>query len=100
MSAWYVLAACGIYQICPGDTRYEITSPVFNRIEIPLNSTYTKGGTFAIIARNNSPENRYIQSARFNGIPLFRCFLNYSEIASGGTLELTMGNVPSKNWGF
>lgn len=31
MSAWYVLAACGLYPVCPGDTRYEISSPVLRR---------------------------------------------------------------------
>ena len=32
MSAWYVLAAAGLHPACPGDTRMEITSPVFDRI--------------------------------------------------------------------
>ncbi len=34
MSAWYVLAASGIHPVCPGETRYEITSPVFSRIDM------------------------------------------------------------------
>ena len=32
MSAWYVLAASGLHPICPGDQRYEITSPVFEKV--------------------------------------------------------------------
>src|SRR5690606_21981618 len=31
MSAWYVLASCGVHPVTPGTTRYEITSPVWER---------------------------------------------------------------------
>ena len=87
MSAWYVLAASGIHPICPGDVRYEITSPVFDEITFNLDS----GKTFTIIARNNSPENIYIQSMTLNGRALDRYYLNHEEIINGGTLVLEMG---------
>ena len=96
MSAWYVLAASGIAQLCPGDTRYEITSPVFSSVKIRLD----KGKTFSIISKNNSPDNHYIQGAKLNGIPLQQCFLDYSEIIKGGVLELEMGPSPNKSWGI
>ena len=32
MSAWYVLAAIGLHPICPGDNKWQITSPVFDKI--------------------------------------------------------------------
>jgi putative alpha-1,2-mannosidase len=99
MSAWYVLAATGIHPVCPGDTRYEITSPVFNRIRIRLDPKYAGGKSFTIIAKNNSPGNIYIRHAILNGKPYNRCYLDYATIAAGGTLELTMGNKPDKNWG-
>ncbi len=100
MSAWYVLTAAGLYQVCPGDLRYEITSPVFNEITIILDPEYTSGKTFTIKANGNSSNNIYIQSARLNGKSLSRCYLNYDEIASGGTLELEMGNLPNLKWGI
>ena len=99
MSAWYVLAASGLHPVCPGDERYEITSPVFNRITIRLDKNYASGSTFTIIASNNSPRNLYIQSAKLNGKPINRCWINHSEIAAGGVLSLTMGSKPNKNWG-
>ncbi|MDN5285837.1 MAG: alpha,2-mannosidase [Mucilaginibacter sp.] len=99
MSAWYVLAASGIAQVCPGDMRYEITSPVFNKVKINLDPNYTKGKAFTIIAKGNSPANIYIQSARLNGRPYHKCYLNYASIASGATLELVMGPKPNKAWG-
>lgn len=100
MSAWYVLAATGLHQVCPGDLRFEITSPVFDEITIQLDPEYTSGKTFAVVAHNNTSENIYIQQARLNGQSLNRCYLNYNEIAAGGTLELEMGPEPNKNWGL
>jgi putative alpha-1,2-mannosidase len=100
MSAWYVLAATGLHQLCPGDPRFEITSPVFDEITIQLDPEYTSGKTFAVVARNNKSENIYIQQARLNGQSLNRCYLNYREIAAGGALELEMGPEPNKNWGL
>jgi predicted alpha-1,2-mannosidase len=99
MSAWYVLAASGIHQVCPGDTRYEITSPVFDKIEFNLSPVKTKHNTFTIISKNNSKDNVYIQSAKLNGKTYHKCFIDYSAIAAGGVLELVMGNVPNKSWG-
>ena len=100
MSAWYVLAASGIHPVCPGDTRMEITSPVFDKIEYRLDSKYFKGGKFTIIAHNNSPENIYIQKALLNGKEYKNCYIDFSIIADGATLELFMGNKPNKDWGI
>lgn len=98
MSAWYVLAAAGIHPICPGDGRYEITSPVFDRVEFRLDPAYAAGGSFVIEARDNSPENIYIQSATLNGKKYDKCYLTHDDLAAGGTLVLQMGAKPS-DWG-
>jgi predicted alpha-1,2-mannosidase len=100
MSAWYVLAASGIHPVCPGDTRQEITSPVFNKVVLKLDPKYAKGKTFIITALNNSAANMYIQSARLNGKAYNKCYIDYKAIAAGGNLQLTMGNKPNKNWGI
>ena len=100
VSAWYVLGASGLAQACPGDPRYEIFTPLFDKITLNLNPKYSKGQTFVVTAKNNSPENVYIQSASLNGQPLNRCWLNYSEITAGGTLELVLGPQPNKTWGI
>jgi putative alpha-1,2-mannosidase len=100
MSAWYILAASGLHPVCPGDTRYEITSPVFSRVDIQLDSTYASGRTFTIIARNNSGTNVYIQSATLNGKPYPYCHIDHAQVTAGGILELIMGPQPNKNWGI
>lgn len=99
MSAWYVLAAAGIHPSCPGNTRLEITSPVFDRIEFTLDPQYYPGKKFSIIAHNNSPENIYIQKAKLNGKAYDLCHIDFAEVAAGATLELFMGKNPNKNWG-
>ncbi|MFR0679181.1 GH92 family glycosyl hydrolase [Dysgonomonas mossii] len=100
MSAWYVLAASGIHPVCPGDTRMEITSPVFNKVEFKLDSKYYEGDKFTIIAHDNSPENVYIQKALLNGKEYKNCYIDFSEISKGGVLELYMGSQPNKDWGI
>ena len=96
MSAWYVLSSTGLYAFCPGETRYEITSPVFDRVVYTLPAS---GNSFTIVARNNLPEHPYIQSARLNGKPYNRCFIDHAAILNGGILELTMGAEPNPDWG-
>lgn len=99
MSAWYILAASGIHPWCPGETRMEITSPVFDRVEFMLDERYVSGKKFTVIAHNNAPEHIYIQKAVLNGQPYEKCYLDFAEIAQGATLELYMGSEPNKEWG-
>ncbi|MDR2911904.1 MAG: GH92 family glycosyl hydrolase [Alistipes sp.] len=100
MSAWYVLAAGGVHPSCPGTTRMEITSPVFDRVTFALDPAYTpNGGTFTVVAHDNSPENIYIQRALLNGSEWNRSWLDFADIASGATLELFMGPQPNTSWG-
>lgn len=96
MSAWYVLTACGIHPVCPGETRFEITTPLFDHIVIQVG----KGKTFTIQVRNNSPENVYIQSARLNGKTYTKCHIDYQEIIVGGALEIEVGAAPNQEWGI
>ena len=98
MSAWYVLAAAGIHPVCPGDLRYEITSPVFEKVEICLDPMIASGKSFIIETIDNSPENVYIQSATLDGKPYDKCYLMQDDIVRGGRLVLTMGAHPS-GWG-
>jgi len=95
MSAWYVLAASGIHPICPGETRFELTTPVFNKVEFNLDN----GKKFTILAPENSPENVYIQSAKLNGKEYNKSYIDYVDIMNGGTLQLTLGNAPNYEWG-
>ena len=92
MSSWYVLSALGLYAVTPGTDQYVIGSPLFRKATITLED----GKLFVIEARDNSPENMYIQSAEFNGQPLNRNYITYGEIVRGGHLTFQMGSQPNR----
>jgi predicted alpha-1,2-mannosidase len=98
MSAWYLLSAMGFHPVSPVDGVYVIGSPLFSKVSIRLDPRYSRGGTFTVSARNNSPQNLYIQSATLNGKSFNRSWIRYQEIIAGGTLEFVMGAEPNKSW--
>src|SRR2546427_291127 len=98
MSAWYIFSAMGFYPVTPGSPVYAISSPLFTRATVMLQGPYKKG-PFTVIARNQSPKNKYIQSSRLNGHPLNEPFIRHSDIANGSTLVFIMGAQPNKKWG-
>jgi putative alpha-1,2-mannosidase len=99
MSAWYVLAAIGFHPLCPGNGRYEICGPLFDRVTLRLDPKYARGKTFAITAHRSKPSDVYIQSATLNGKVLTRSWIDHEEIAAGGELSFVMGPEPNKAWG-
>lgn len=95
MSAWYVLASCGIHPVTPGTTRYEITTPVWREAKFRVG----ENKYFTVIANNQGPDNLYIQSATLNGQPYKRCWIDYATIMDGSTLVLELGPRPHTSWG-
>ena len=73
--------------------------PLFDQVQIQIDPVYGAGKTFRIVARGNAPGPRYSQSAKLNGRPLDRCWLDHKEIVAGGVLELELGAEPNKAWG-
>lgn len=72
----------------------QIGSPLFDKITIKLNPKYYKGKQFIIKTINNSKDNIYVQQATLNSKTQKMPFINFSDIVSGGTLILNMGNEP------
>ena len=99
MSAWYLLSAIGFHPVSPVDGVYVIGSPLFEEVTVKLDSRFYQGQKFTVKTRNNSAQNRYVQSATLNGQPLNRAWLRHEEIAAGGVLELEMGPRPNESWG-
>lgn len=92
MSAWYILSSVGFYQVDPAGGRYVFGSPLFDEATLNVGN----GKTFCVVAHNNSSENKYIQSAKLNGKPYTRSYIDFKDIVRGGTLEFVMGNKPSQ----
>ncbi len=95
MSAWYILSSLGFYQVEPAGGVYVFGSPQFEEVEVNVGN----GKTFTVIAHNNSPENKYIQSVKLNGKDYTKSYILHSDIASGGKLEYVMGAQPNKQFG-
>jgi putative alpha-1,2-mannosidase len=74
---------------------YDLCSPVFDRVTIKLHN----GKTLKSICKDNSRDNKYIQSIRLNGKPLNQVWFSHADIVNGGTIELQMGNTPNEKLG-
>ena len=92
MSAWYVLSSLGMYEAEPAGGRYWFGSPLFDRVEITV-----PGGTFTIVAENNSAANKYIQRVWLNGQPYTKPWIGHADLMKGGELRFEMG-AEEKVW--
>ena len=92
MSAWYILSSLGLYQVEPEGGKFIFGSPIFDRATL----TVGQGNTLDIVARNNSKQNMYIQSVKWNGRPYTKSYIYYADLIKGGKLEFVMGSKPSK----
>ena len=87
MSAWYVMSALGLYQVCPGIPVYTLGRPMVNRAVLPLQSK-----PLEIVATNNSATNKYVQEIRLNGQTLETPFITHEQLMQGGKLEFVMSD--------
>jgi predicted alpha-1,2-mannosidase len=95
MSSFVVFSMMGFYPVTPGIPIYDLASPVFDRITIRLHN----GKKFTIVCRNNSANNKYIQSIKLNGQSQSRLWIKHTDLTNGGTLELQMGDTPNTTLG-
>lgn len=95
MSAWYILSSLGFYQVEPAGGKYIFGSPIVDEAVIKVKD----GKTFTVTAKNNSVDNKYIQSVTLNGKAYDKYYINFKDIEAGGTLEFEMGPNPSDTWG-
>ena len=95
MSAWYVLSAMGFYPVTPGTDYYVTGSPIFDKVSIKLEN----GAVCTIEAKNNSDENKYIQSATLNGEAYTRSYIFHQDMMDGAHFVFEMGPEPNTDWG-
>lgn len=94
LSAFVVFSMLGFYPVTPGLPMYAIGSPVFERMHLNLGN----GKVFRIACNNYSPENKYIQSAKLNGVDWNKSWFTHECLVNGGELEFVMGKFPNKKW--
>ncbi len=95
MSAWYILSSMGFYPVNPGDAKYIIGTPLFDRVTVHLEN----GKKFIIKANHVSDKNIHIQSATLNGLPYTKSWFTHDDITSGSELVFEMGPAPNNSWG-
>jgi predicted alpha-1,2-mannosidase len=90
MSAWWVMSAMGIYQVCPGRPVYSIGSPLFRRVTLH----HQDGSSFVIDAKGNSEKAMYIHTALLNGRRLTKPVIEHAVLMKPGKLVLEMSESP------
>ncbi len=92
MSAWYVLSAMGFYPVTPGDGKYILGTPIFDKVKINLEN----GKTFIVNANRNKDENFYVQHVKLNAVNYSKTYLLHEDILKGGMMEFHLGSQPNK----
>ena len=91
MSAWFVISALGFYAVDPVSAKYDIGTPLFDRVEV----TVAPGRKLHIEARRESPTAIYIQSVTWNGTPIKGLRVDHADLAKGGNLIYHLGDNPA-----
>lgn len=101
LSAWFVLSAIGFAQVCPGDNKYYINTPLFKKSELKLNKSYhscKNAESFSVECDKDPLEYPYIKEAFYNGKKVDKAYLTYEEIIDGGVLKINLSKVPEKSF--
>jgi len=91
MSAWYVMTALGLYEVCPGSGQFIVTTPLFDKVELTL-----PNGNNLTITADNPSANPYIQKLTFNGKDVDKAYIAWEELLKGGELHFELGKTPCK----
>ncbi len=94
MSAFVVFSMMGFYPVTPGLPVYVIGTPFFEHIEFEIGNQKK----FEISCENYNKENKYIQSATFNGKDWNKSWFSHAELMQGGILKFVMGNKANRQW--
>jgi predicted alpha-1,2-mannosidase len=91
MSAWYVLAALGIYHAAPGVDAWELSSPEFP-------SAVVRAPHLTIEAPGAGDARPYVSAVKLNETPIGRTFLTSCELRAGGRLSFSLAAAPDRSW--
>ena len=86
MSAWAVFSMMGIYPDCPGSPYYTVTSPVFDKVTLHLDSRYYPDGDITIIADRSNATGKYIKSVSLGGKKLNSFRISHKDLIKNKNL--------------
>jgi predicted alpha-1,2-mannosidase len=93
LSAWYVLAALGLYHVAPGVDAWELSSPAFAHVVLGEGAR-----TLVIDAPGASSTSFYVDRLTLDGAPLTRSYLTSCQLRAGGTLDFALSSAPDRGW--
>ncbi|WP_159019895.1 GH92 family glycosyl hydrolase [Algibacter sp. L3A6] len=88
MSAWLIYSMMGIYPVSPGDPIYTISTPVFDKITIDLDSNYYQGKTLVI--EKSGTKKGIINTIQLDGKAHNSYFINHSDLIKGSKLKINL----------
>lgn len=91
LSAWFVMSALGISQVCMGSEEFYLNTPLFPVAVIQLNPEYhscSVSKTLTIECDKNPSEYPYIDEIYLNDVKLDRHFFKYAELTAGGKVKI------------
>ncbi len=86
MSAWFVFSSMGFYPVNPAEGRYQLGSPLFDRVTVRTGPDRK----FTVTANKETPDHIYVTKALLNGKELDRSWITHEEIMQGGSLEFVL----------
>ncbi|MGO4268811.1 glycoside hydrolase domain-containing protein, partial [Paenibacillus sp. TAF58] len=93
-SAWFVLAALGMYPSIPGVGGFSMNAPLFEETTIKLGDCKQ----IKIIGKGASEESKYIQSLKLNGHNYDSTWLPYDLIKNGAVLDFSLSATINTGW--
>ena len=82
MSAWYVFGSIGFYPMLVGSDRYELTSPIFDRVTLSL----ANGSQLVIQTEGRTQKDAPIRKVTFEGRELKDFQIRHADLVRGGKL--------------
>jgi predicted alpha-1,2-mannosidase len=94
MSAWYVLAATGLYHTTPGVPVWALSSPAFPSMALRLGNRQ-----LVIDAPGASDRKPYVQALELRHGSVDQTYLTTCQLRAGGVLRYTLGATADRSWG-
>lgn len=98
LGAWYVMSSIGLFDVkglTEINPKFQVGSPLFDRVSIKLNRKYYSGKKFIIETTNNSSVNQYIQSIEVDRKISDSVFVPFQQVVSGGKMIINLGDQPN-----
>lgn len=93
LSAWYVLAALGIYHTTPGVPVWALSSPAFPRMVLRMGRR-----PLLIDAPGAGGLRPYVHGLKLNHRSVDQTYLTTCQLTGGGVLRYALGATPDRSW--